>query len=67
MDKEYKKKKYEMFSSPKAKRAEIEEVLAIAQELTDAGYGNIWFTLANEEETREKGQNEVEKNNKGRK
>ena len=31
------KKKPEMFSSPKAKRAEIVEVLAIAQELTDAG------------------------------
>ena len=43
------KKKTEMFSSPKAKRAEIEEVLAIAQELTDAGYGNIWFTLEEED------------------
>ena len=42
-------KKKEMFSSPKAKRAEIEELLAIAQELTDAGYGDIWFTL--EEDT----------------
>ena len=42
-------KKKEMFSSPKAKRAEIEEVLAIAQELTDAGYGDIWFALENEE------------------
>ena len=51
MDKEYKRKKTEMFSSPKAKRAEIEEVLAIAHELTDAGYGDIWFTLeVNEEE-----------------
>ena len=49
------KKKHEMFSSPKAKRAEIEEVLAIAQRLTDAGYGYIWFTLTNEEETEEKG------------
>ena len=48
------KKKTEMFSSPKAKRAEIEEVLSIAQELTDAGYGDIWFTLTNEE-TEEKG------------
>ena len=48
------KKKTEMFSSPKAKRAEIEEVLAIAKKLTDAGYGGIWFTLENEE-TREKG------------
>ena len=43
------KKKTEVFSSPKAKRAEIEEVLAIAQELTDAGYGDICFTLATEE------------------
>jgi len=44
------KKKHEMFSSPKAKRAEIEEVLAIAQELTDAGYGDIWFALEENEE-----------------
>ena len=43
------KKKTEVFSSPTAKRAEIEEVLAIAQELTDTGYGDIWFTLAAEE------------------
>ena len=52
MDKEMyiMKKKKEMFSSPKAKRAEIEEVLAIAQELTDAGYGDIWFTLEENEE-----------------
>ena len=58
MDKECKRnKKTEMFSSPKAKRAEIEEVLAIAQELTDAGYGDIWFTLEENEETEEKGQN----------
>ena len=49
------KKKKEMFSSPKAKRAEIEEMLATAQRLTDAGYGDIWFTLATEEETEEKG------------
>ena len=60
MDKEYKKKKHEVFSSLKAKRAEIEEMLAIARKITDAGYGNIWFTLENEE-TREKGRNE-EKN-----
>ena len=46
------KKKTEMFSSPKAKRAEIEEMLAIARELTDAGYGDIWFGL---EENEEKG------------
>ena len=44
------KKKHEMFSSPKAKRAEIEEVLAIAQKLTDAGYGDIWFVLEENEE-----------------
>ena len=44
------KKKTEAFSSPKAKRAEIEEVLAIAKELTDAGYGDIWFVLAENEE-----------------
>ena len=50
------KKKHEVFSSPKAKRAEIEEVLAIAKKLTDAGYGGIWFTLADKgEETKEKG------------
>ena len=49
------KKKHEVFSSPKAKRAEIEEVLAIARKLTEAGYGDIWFTLATEEETEEKG------------
>ena len=48
------KKKHEVFSSPKAKRAEIVEVLAIAKKLTDAGYGDIWFTLENEE-TEEKG------------
>ena len=43
-------KKTEAFSSPKAKRAEIEEVLAIAQKLTDAGYGDIWFVLEKNEE-----------------
>ena len=48
------KKKTEVFSSPKAKRAEIEEVLAIARNITDAGYGNIWFTLENEETGRKK-------------
>ena len=46
------KKKTEAFSSPKAKRAEIEEVLSIAQKLTDAGYGEIFFTLENEETER---------------
>jgi hypothetical protein len=45
------KKKTEVFSSPKAKRAEIEEILVIAQKLTDAGYGYIWFTLVTEDET----------------
>lgn len=48
------KKKSEMFSNPTEKRAEIEEVLAIAQRLTDAGYGDIWFTLEENEETEEK-------------
>ena len=43
------KKKTEAFSSPKAKRAEIEEVIAIAQKLTDSGYGDIWFVPENEE------------------
>ena len=37
------KKKTEMFSNPKEKRAEIDDMLAIAQELTDAGYGDICF------------------------
>ena len=53
-----KKKKHEMFSSPKAKRAEIEEVLAIAQKLTDAGYGDIWFVLEENEEEVETIKNE---------
>lgn len=52
------KKKHEVFSSPKAKRAEIEEVLAIAQEITDAGYGDIWFTLEENEEEVEMIKNE---------
>lgn len=43
------KKKKEMFSSPAAKRAEIEKVLAIAQKITDAGYGDIYFTFETEE------------------
>lgn len=38
-------KKKKMFSSPAAKRAEIEEMLEIAQNLTDAGYGHIRVTL----------------------
>ena len=55
MDKEMyiMKKKKEMFSSPKAKRLEIEEVLTIAQELTDAGYGDIWFVPEDEETRKE--------------
>ena len=51
-------KKKEMFSSPKAKRAEIEEMLAIAQKLTDSGYGDIWFVLEENEEEVEKIKNE---------
>lgn len=39
------KRKKETFSSPTAKRVEIEEMLAIAQKLTDAGYGNIRIGL----------------------
>lgn len=38
------KEKYLCFSSPEAKRAEIEEMLAEAQKLTDAGYGYIRIT-----------------------
>ena len=49
------KKKTEMFSNPTEKRAEIEEVLAIAQRLTDAGYGDICFI---EETGRERQLNE---------
>lgn len=43
------KKKKEMFSSLTAKRAEIEEMLTIAQKITDAGYGDIRIVLENEE------------------
>ena len=46
------KKKYETFRNQAAKRAEIAELLALAQRLTNAGYGNIWFVPENEE-TRE--------------
>ena len=52
------KKKHEVFSSPKAKRAEIEEMLTIAKKLTDAGYGDIWFTLEENEEEVEMIKNE---------
>lgn len=44
------------------KRAEIEEILAIARKLTDAGYGDICFELEIEEETTEK----ARKNNESR-
>lgn len=44
-------KKTETFCNQAEKRAEIEEVLAIAQRLTDAGYGDICFI---EETGREK-------------
>ena len=52
------KKKHEVFSSPTAKRAEIEEMLTIAKKLTDAGYGDIWFTLEENEEEVEMIKNE---------
>ena len=55
MDKEMyiMKKKYEMFSNPKEKRAEIEDMLTIAQRLTYAGYGDIWFVPEDEETRKE--------------
>lgn len=52
-------KKKKMFSSPAAKRAEIEKVLAIAQKITDAGYGDIYFTTFEIEEIGEKGKQNV--------
>lgn len=39
------KRKKKMFSSPAAKLAEIEEMLELAQKLTDAGYGYIRIGL----------------------
>lgn len=36
-----------------AKRVEIEEVLTIAQKLTDAGYGDIRFVPEDEETRKE--------------
>ena len=45
------KKKYETSWYQAEKRAEIEEVLAIAQRLTNAGYGDIQI-VPEEEETR---------------
>lgn len=53
-------KKKKMFSSPAAKRAEIEEMLEIAQMLTDAGYGYIRIGLeieAGDEEAEIKNEN----------
>lgn len=53
-------KKKKMFSSPAAKRAEIEEMLEIAQKLTDSGYGHIRVTLeigAGDEEAEIKNEN----------
>ena len=47
------KKKYETFRNQAAKRAEIAEMLAIAQRLTNAGYGNIWFVPEDEETRKE--------------
>lgn len=46
------KKKYETSYYQVAKMAEIKEVLAIAQELTNAGYGDI-RVVPEDEETRE--------------
>lgn len=46
-------KKYEMFSNPKEKREEIEEVLAIAQKFTNAGYGDIQIVPEDEETRKE--------------
>ena len=47
------KKKYEMFSNPKEKREEIEELLAIAQKFTNAGYGDIQIVPEDEETRKE--------------
>ena len=46
-------KKYEMFSNPKEKRAEIEDMLTIAQRLTNAGYGDIQIVPEDEETRKE--------------
>ena len=55
MDKEMyiMKKKYEMFSNPKEKRAEIEDMLTIAQKFTNAGYGDIQIVPEDEETRKE--------------
>lgn len=47
------KKKYETSYYQAAKRAEIEEMLAIAQKLTYAGYGEIQFVPEDEETGKE--------------
>ena len=47
------KKKTEMFSNPKEKRAEIEDMLTIAQKITDAGYGDIQIVPEDEETRKE--------------
>ena len=46
-------KKKEMFSNPKEKMAEIEEMQAIAQKLTYAGYGDIQIVPEDEETRKE--------------
>lgn len=46
-------KKYETSYYQAAKRAEIEEMLAIAQKLTDAGYGDIQIVPEDEETRKE--------------
>ena len=46
------KKKYEMFSNPTEKRAEIAEILTIAQKLTNAGYGDIQIVPEDEDFTK---------------
>jgi hypothetical protein len=47
------KKKYETSYYQEAKRAEIAEMLTIAQKLTDSGYGDIWFVPEDEETRKE--------------
>lgn len=47
------KKKTETFCNQAEKRAEIEEVLAIAQKLTYAGYGDIQIVPEDEETRKE--------------
>ena len=46
------KEKYETFRNQEAKRAEIEDMLTIAQKITYAGYGDIQI-VPEDEETRE--------------